>query len=252
MAEIIKISGLILKASDYGESDKILTVLCAEKGLITVWAKGVRSLKSANRPLCHPLLYGEFALYNKGEALWLKEGVSNADYYDISLGLEGLALVSYFADVVSYVCLENQDNREILSFLLNTLEINRRGKYAAAHIKAVFELKIACLLGFAPLLRCDKCDCKADVLYVNFARGGEFLCEKCQNGGISGAVKLTNPVIKAIAHVTEGQTGRIYAFSLQKEDEDIFNYICENYLMCVTEHKYHTLDYLKELLSCQI
>ena len=50
----IKVNALVLRAADYGENDKILTLLTAERGKLTAGIKGVRKsgakLKFAAQP----------------------------------------------------------------------------------------------------------------------------------------------------------------------------------------------------------
>ena len=66
--------GLIIKERAMGESDKLLTVLTADKGKILICAKGVRSLKSKNASLCHAFTYANFEYYERNGMFWLASG----------------------------------------------------------------------------------------------------------------------------------------------------------------------------------
>ena len=63
----IKLNALMLRAADYGENDKILTLLTAEYGKITAGIKGVKKpaakLKFAAQPFC----FAEYVLARRGE-----------------------------------------------------------------------------------------------------------------------------------------------------------------------------------------
>ena len=45
----IKVNALMLRAADYNENDKILTLLTAENGKITAGAKGVKKAGARDR-----------------------------------------------------------------------------------------------------------------------------------------------------------------------------------------------------------
>jgi DNA repair protein RecO (recombination protein O) len=79
---LTKINGLIIRDTAYGESDKLLTVLTAERGKLTVSGKGVRSPKSTLRPYTHIMFYGELTLYERNGRLWLREAAPVRDFYD--------------------------------------------------------------------------------------------------------------------------------------------------------------------------
>ncbi|HQC54365.1 MAG TPA: DNA repair protein RecO [Clostridia bacterium] len=55
------VKALCVRTVDYGENDKILTLIALNKGLITVRAKGVREMKSKLKLAATPLSYGEYA-----------------------------------------------------------------------------------------------------------------------------------------------------------------------------------------------
>ena len=56
------IRGLVLQEIEYGESDRILKILTAEKGLITAFAKNSMRLTSHLFAACGQLCYSEFVL----------------------------------------------------------------------------------------------------------------------------------------------------------------------------------------------
>ena len=62
MAQPIKVKGLVIRQVNFGDYDKMLTLLTADLGKISVSAKGVRSMKSKNRAASELLCFGEFVL----------------------------------------------------------------------------------------------------------------------------------------------------------------------------------------------
>jgi len=78
LAEEIKAEGICLRSVEYGESDRIITLLTDEWGKLTVRAKGVSSPKSKLRHAAIPFSFGEYILAVKGEYYTLK----SFDYKD--------------------------------------------------------------------------------------------------------------------------------------------------------------------------
>ena len=58
----VKINAIVVKSSQSGENDRLLTLLSPEMGKLTVMAKGIRSLKHQSRNACAMLCYSSFVL----------------------------------------------------------------------------------------------------------------------------------------------------------------------------------------------
>ena len=78
MTEEIKTEAICLRSVEYGESDRIITLLTDEWGKLAVRAKGVSSPKSKLRHAAVPFSFGEYILAVKGEYYTLK----SFDYKD--------------------------------------------------------------------------------------------------------------------------------------------------------------------------
>ena len=95
----IKTKAIVLRAQDYNENDKLLTLLTKERGLVFAYVFGARKMKSRLSAVCSMLCYGEFVLFeNKG-----KYSVDNAEserlFFGIRQDLEELAYASYFCEL---------------------------------------------------------------------------------------------------------------------------------------------------------
>ena len=64
------LKGICLRATDYKEKDKLLTIATLEKGIITVKAAGARSPKAKLKSGCMPLVWGNFRLRKPKAALF--------------------------------------------------------------------------------------------------------------------------------------------------------------------------------------
>lgn len=92
MTEEIKARGICLRTTEYGENDRIMTLLTDSKGKIAVRARGVGSPKSKLRHAAVPFAFGEYILTVRGGYYALK----TFDY------LDSFEAVSY--DIIRYYC----------------------------------------------------------------------------------------------------------------------------------------------------
>ena len=60
------VNAVMLRASDYNENDKILTLLTAEKGKITAGIKGVKKAAAKLKFAAQPFCFAEYVLSERG------------------------------------------------------------------------------------------------------------------------------------------------------------------------------------------
>ena len=156
--ELISFPALVIRESDYGENDKLLTLLSAEKGRMTVLFKGGKSLKNKNSASSQPLSYSEFTVKERNGFYTLSEASLIQQFFELRSSLDRFALSQYIADVCGEISVENENGDETLSLALNTLYMLCRENTDTDHIKAVFELRCMALNGFCPdLSSCPLC-----------------------------------------------------------------------------------------------
>jgi hypothetical protein len=142
--------GLIIKERASGESDKLLTVLTADRGKILICAKGVRSLKSKNASICRPFTYANLEYYEKNGMFWLASGEVKEHFLTLGTPLEALSLAAYIADVADELSGENFSDTTLLRLLLNTFFAIENSLRPYPLIKGAFEFFAAAHAGFAP------------------------------------------------------------------------------------------------------
>jgi DNA repair protein RecO (recombination protein O) len=256
------VNGLILRETVYGEADKILTVLTAEYGKITVYAKGVRSFRNRYQSTAQIMSYNEFVLYQKKDSYTFKEAATIENFYPIRNDLDSFALAQYFLDVANDVCYEGERQDEMLQLLLNSLYLIAKKEKSHAQIKAVFELRCASVCGWQPdLSHCATCYAQKNAYYLNLA-GGVLLCPDCyrraeavgfadadgyQTARKENFVGVTESVLQAMRYVAQAGAERVFAFTLGENEWPIFSRACERYLLSQLERGFLTLDFYHTL-----
>lgn len=254
--------GLVLREIAVGENDKLLTVLTAEEGKMTLSAKGARSMKSKVLPLCRLFTYANFEYYEKNDRRWVAGGSVNDSFFGLNADMQGFALASYIVQVANEITGEGVEARDVLRMTLNTLYAIEKKLAPYDQIKAVYEWFAAMVSGYMPDLDgCAHCasaevsDGWLDVM------NGCVICAECQKKRSAGAVPLPEvdrfetrnilvPIdgsaLAAIRYVRDAAPTRIFAFSLTNAN----SYLCfcraaETYLLHQLERAFETLEFYR-------
>ncbi len=173
--------GLVIRVSDYGENDKLLTVLTAEHGKILVTAKGARSVRSKMLPMSHLFVYANLEYYEKNGRKWLSGGSVNDSFYAINSDIESFALASYIVQLAAEITGEGVGAEDVLRMTLNTLYAIEHKLKPNAIIKSAYEIFAAEVSGFSPdVMLCAECGCEqSDSDWWLDVMNGRILCGAC-------------------------------------------------------------------------
>ncbi len=239
--------GLVLRSVIYNDTDELLTILTADHGLLTVKARGIRRKNSPLAAPCQLLALAEFVLFENRGRYTINEVRSVELFTKLRTNLLYLSLSAYIVQVAEVLAQEDLPSPELLSLVLNCL-------YALAHlslsvdkVKAVFELRSACLAGYMPDLRgCHSCGC-ADAELFNVTQGC-LECAACAGGADSGLrLPVTAGMLKAMRFISSCESKRIFAFRLRDCTMEELSHVTECYLTTQLERGFSSLDYYKSL-----
>ena len=240
--------GLVLREVKYKESSKILTILTEEEGKITAEAKGVLRKGSKSAASAQLLVWSELTLSEYRGRYTLTEGSVLEDFAELRQDLADYALGCYFAELMEAVSDEDSPNASLLHLGLNALFALSRKLYDAQHIKAVFELRLACLAGFAPLLdRCSVCGRSDPEKPRLSVYGGAVHCTGCAPDTPGKSLALCQASLSAMRHVSAADPKRIYSFTLDEPSAARFSEACEEYVLAQLDRGFKTLDYWKSV-----
>lgn len=241
------IQGLVLRVTAYNDTDALLTVLSRDQGKLTIKARGLRRKNSPLVAPCQLLAYGEFTLFEYRGMYSINEAHAIELFPQLRKDLQKLSLGTYFAQVAELLCQEDIPNPELLSLVLNSLHALAKLELPEEQVKAVFELRAACLAGYTPdLACCGSCDAEWPELFDLSA--GHLICQRCAlmaSGGIR--MPVAPGVLDSMRYICACEPKKLFAFRIGKETAENLSYITEGYLTSQLERGFSTLDFYKSL-----
>ncbi|MBQ8359288.1 MAG: DNA repair protein RecO [Oscillospiraceae bacterium] len=240
--------GLVVRVTPYNDTDAILSVLTPNHGKLTVKARGLRRKNSPLIAPCQLLAYADFILFEYRNMYTINEAHSVELFSALRKDLQKLSLGSYFAQAAETMSQEDLPNPELLSLVLNCLYGLSKLDVPETMVKAVFELRSACLSGYAPdLFGCYRCGCAyPDRFDIS---EGRLECAACRNPESTGLRMPVNPgVLDAMRYICSCDSRKLFSFQASPETLEALNYVTESYLSTQLERGFSALDFYKSLL----
>lgn len=175
--------GVVLRETETRDADKILTLLTAERGKLSVIARGVCRKGCKFAACAQPLAYSEWTLYKKGDWYYANEGTTLELFNGLRADLDAMALGFYLAELTEAVTTEDAPHQGLLSHLLNGLYAVSVLRKPLPLVKAAFEIKLLCLAGYEPLADvCAYCGCPDPQQPYFDVLQGVLRCGTCGEG----------------------------------------------------------------------
>ena len=244
----LKIQGLVLRVTEYNDHDCLLTILSKNHGKLTAKARGLRRKSSPLTAQCQLLAFAEFTLFEYRGMYTINEATTIELFHELRRDLTRLSLGTYFAQAAEVICQEDLPNPELQSLVLNCLYALAKLGESENKVKAVFELRSACIAGYYPdLSGCSGCGCEWPDRFDLSA--GLLECSSCRNMDSSGIrMPLNAGILQAMRYITECDSRRLFAFSLPEDGMEKLTSITEAYLTTQLERGFSTLDFYKSLV----
>lgn len=180
---------ILLRAVDYGEADRVLTLFGRTTGAVGAIARGARKSQKrfAGLGLCS---VGDVELRERGSAelLTLERFDHKLSFMKLGGDVVRMGHAAYVAELVAKLCAPRQPEPRLFDFLLAFLErLDAQGP-SESRLR-VFELGLLDLLGFAPALAscatCGRTDLSTgDAIDVRWVPDqGGVVCRGCAARG---------------------------------------------------------------------
>ncbi|HYA34732.1 MAG TPA: DNA repair protein RecO [Candidatus Binataceae bacterium] len=188
---------IVLRARDYSESDRIVTLLTRDFGKLSGMAKGAkasrRRFERKLEPFSHVMLYfrrrphGQLVFVTRAE---MADGIASID---VEGDLGKIALGSYLLEFTDALTSEQADAAGAYRALIDALTA-MTASGASQSLRQAFELRMLAWAGFGlDFGRCRGCAAsiagETSAVYFVVSRGG-VVCTRCRSSIPEGAIRM--------------------------------------------------------------
>ena len=237
--------GLVLKSSDVGESDRIITVLTKEYGIVRAFSNGAKKLRSPKQGATQPLCYSHFTFFQGRDSNTVADAQSIETFFRLRDDIEKLSLAQYFCELAVELAPENEWADDYLKLVLNCLYMLVNEKRQQLFLKLVIELRMLTLSGYMPALgECAACggEPEGDVFFD--VHNSCVYCAGCRPAG----ERITKGILNAMRHICMAPAEKIFSFELAPESLKKAASLSERCLLNQTHANYRALDFYNKLL----
>ncbi len=230
-----------------GESDKLLTLLTRDYGVIKAFSAGAKKITSKKFSASSLLSYANFSLVKVNDTYKIYEASSICSFFSAGQDIAVLSLAQYFCELAMTFVPSELESEEYLRLMLNSLDQIVNKKKNIFLIKALTELRFASLSGYMPnLVACDKCAVYEDDIFYFDVQTGKLFCKNCRNG-TNFEKPINKTLLDTMRHIVFSEFNKLYSFEIPEEQAKMLSEITEAYLILCGERKFSTLSFFKSI-----
>ncbi len=241
-------SALVLRHSDWGEADRLLTLYTREQGIVRALAKGAR--KTTSRKAGHLQPFTQITVQlAKGRDLLIVTQVETVNaFLALRDNLEKISYAAYAAELLLRFSYEEEGgNPTVFKLLTDTLQ--RLEKEADSWLALrYYEMRLLDAVGFRPqLFACANCgrEILPEDQFFSFTAGGA-ICPRCGDG-IPNLPKISIEALKYLRHFQRSSyrdaSRARPSFEVQKETEALM----QGYFTHLLERQLNTPNFIKRI-----
>jgi len=225
-----KVEGIVLRTVDYGENNKIITLLSAHYGKVAVMARGARKPQSPLRAVSQPFTYGSYLLMigDKGMGTAAQAEVLDS-FREIREDLIKSAYAAYLAELADRFTEEREPSQGMFLLLHTLFTYIADGKDPEV-LARLCEVKVLDLAGIRPELhQCAHCGRPLQTsIRFSLALGGP-LCGEC-HGADERAVWMKPVTLKLLQTFQMMDVRRLGEISVGPDVKRQLNKVLRGYL----------------------
>ena len=257
MGQQVKVTGMVLSATNVSDYDKRIVILTKERGKMVAFARGARKMNSPLLAACQPFVYGIFTVF-EGKHCNINS-VDVEDYFEELRGdLQNLYRGFYFCEMADYFTVERNDDLQIMQLLYVSLCALRKDKIEKELIQVIYELKIIAYFGLmmetsqcagcAKLLTKEHLEQetlhlpKGYITHFSSDKGG-ILCHECAKK-YAHCVSLQESTLYALQYILSQPVTKLYTFRVTDVILKQLQQISKDYQKVHINHTFRSLEFL--------
>jgi DNA repair protein RecO (recombination protein O) len=196
-----RVEAVVLRHSDWGEADRLLTLYTRERGKVRALAKGARKIRSRKAGHLEPFTRVTLQLARGHDLMIVTQADTMDAYLPIHENLVKTSQAAYIVELIDRFTYED-DTENFGIFRLLTEALSRLEKETDPWLAIrYYEVRLLELLGYRPhWFECADCgrEIKPQDQFFSAAQGG-VLCPAC-GSGLTGVWNISVDALKVLRH----------------------------------------------------
>ena len=236
---------IVLRRKDFGEADRVLTLLTPERGKVRVVAKGIR--KPASRKAGHlELFMRSKLLVAKGRDLDLiTQAETVSAYRPLREYLLRGAYAAYMVELIDRLTPDEQENREIYDLLCHGFDWLCESPDLALTVR-YYELHLLGLAGFQPQLH--QCVVGGETIVAEdqffSPSGGGAVCARC-GADRPDVMPISMEALKVLRYFQTQPYAKVVVVKIRPSLHAEIEHVLALYLAGVLERQLKSVEFLK-------
>lgn len=241
-------SAVVLRHTDWGEADRLLTLYTREQGITRVLAKGARKITSRKAGHLQPFTYVTVQLAKGRDLLIVTQAETVNAFLPLHDDLVKTGHAAYIVELLLRFSHEEEGaNPSVFKLLTDTLERLEREDDAWLPVR-YYEMRLLDAVGYRPqLFECANCE--REILpedqFFSFTAGG-VICPRCGEG-VQNLPRISLETLKYLRHFQRSSykdaSRARPSLEVQKESEGLM----QTYFTHLLERQLNTPGFLKRV-----
>lgn len=242
--------GLMIGEQSVGESDRLVTVLTRDEGVVRAFARQAKRTGSTKVSATQLFCYSRLTLYKGREKYIIDDARPIELFFDLRRDIERLALAQYFCELARSLAPQEAPAGDFLRLLLNSFHFLSKGTRPPLLLKAVVEMRMLSFAGYMPdLVGCCGCGCYEADPMLFYPREGALCCPDCAREHGGAPLPLGPGVLTALRHTIYADFEKLFSFTLPPAGQKALAAASERYTLCTLDRGFRTLDFFHGLAT---
>jgi DNA repair protein RecO (recombination protein O) len=247
-ARSFRVEAVVLRHSDYGEADRLLTLYTRQLGKTRALVKGARKIASRKAGHIEPFTRVQLQLARGHDLPLVTQAEAMESYQPLREDLVLTGYASYVMELLDRLTYEDQaENSAVFRLLTETLA-RLAAKAEPWPAIRYYEMRLLDLLGFRPqLFKCANCgrEILAEDQYFSFSAGG-VICPRCGKG-LPRLVPITVEGLKYLRHFQRSSYADASRARAAPEVEKETETLMQGYFTYLLERELNTPGFLRHV-----
>ena len=142
----LETDGLIIGEKSVGESDRLVTALTREEGVVRAFARQAKKSGNSKVSATQLFCYSRLTVYKGREKYIIDDARPIELFFDLRKDIERLALAQYFCELARSLAPQEAPAGDFLRLLLNAFHFLCKGEKPLLLLKPVVEMRMLALV----------------------------------------------------------------------------------------------------------